>query len=54
MSKIQEEMTAEQRKNEVDVQKDQLAAIFGLMQSQEDKFGVDSLDDINTQMKLYM
>ena len=53
-SKIEEEMTTEQKEHERDVQREQLEAIFKLMQKQEDKFGVDSMDDIQSQMKLYV
>lgn len=54
IDKIEEKMTAEQKEQERQIQSDQLAAIFNLMQSQQEKFGVDSMEEIQSQMKLYM
>ena len=38
---------------EREIQSEQLAAIFDLMERQKEKFGVDTMDDIQEQMKLY-
>ncbi|XP_019642060.1 PREDICTED: trans-Golgi network integral membrane protein 2-like [Branchiostoma belcheri] len=46
-------MTDEDRETERRIQREQLAAIFKLMQDNEDKFGVQSYDDVEEQMKLY-
>ncbi|CAH1274223.1 Hypp5277 [Branchiostoma lanceolatum] len=46
-------MTEEDRETERRIQQEQLAAIFKLMQDNEDKFGVQSYDDVEEQMKLY-
>ncbi|XP_078611719.1 uncharacterized protein LOC144882070 [Branchiostoma floridae x Branchiostoma japonicum] len=46
-------MTDEDRAAERRIQQEQLAAIFKLMQDNEDKFGVQSYDDVEEQMKLY-
>ena len=40
--------------NEKEIQREQLANIFKLMNVQKDKFGVESMDDMDSQMKLYM
>ncbi|XP_052071375.1 matrix-remodeling-associated protein 7-like [Mytilus californianus] len=51
--KIGETMTAEQIAEEKEMQRKQLEEIFRLMQEQNDKFGVNSVEDIQNQMKLY-
>lgn len=51
--KIEEKMTAEQIQEEKDMQRKQLEAIFNMMKDQNEKFGVDSMDDVKQQMKLY-
>ena len=53
MKKIEEEMTQDQKENERAIQREQLEAIFKLMAEQEDKFGINSMDDMQDQMKLY-
>ncbi|XP_068251188.1 matrix-remodeling-associated protein 7-like isoform X2 [Palaemon carinicauda] len=50
---MENQMTAEQREAEREAQSQQLAAIFKMMQEQEEKFGKTSIDDIKDQMKLY-
>ncbi|XP_063444442.1 matrix-remodeling-associated protein 7-like isoform X2 [Mytilus trossulus] len=51
--KIGETMTADQIAEEKEMQRKQLEEIFRLMQEQNDKFGVNSVEDIQNQMKLY-
>ena len=51
--KVRENLTQEELVNEETIQKEQLVEIFKLVQSQEDKFGPSSMDDIHEQMKLY-
>ncbi|OWF47980.1 uncharacterized protein LOC110453664 [Mizuhopecten yessoensis] len=51
--KIVEELTPEQVQNEREIQHQQLQNIFRLMQTQSDKFGVNSIDEVQQQMKLY-
>ncbi|XP_064083926.1 matrix-remodeling-associated protein 7-like isoform X2 [Macrobrachium nipponense] len=50
---MENQLTAEQREAEREAQSQQLAAIFKMMQEQEEKFGKTSIDDIKDQMKLY-
>ncbi|KAG7157706.1 matrix-remodeling-associated protein 7-like isoform X2 [Homarus americanus] len=50
---VESQMTDEQRQAEREAQTEQLAAIFKMMQDQEDKFGQTTIDDIKDQMKLY-
>nr|XP_045594719.1 matrix-remodeling-associated protein 7-like isoform X1 [Procambarus clarkii] len=50
---VEKQMTEEQRQAERDAQSEQLAAIFKMMQDQEDKFGQTTIDEIKDQMKLY-
>ncbi|XP_064643380.1 uncharacterized protein LOC135497551 [Lineus longissimus] len=52
--KIQEAMTQDQIDEERDAQRKQLEAIFSMMAEENDKFGIQSLDDIQTQMGLYV
>lgn len=35
------------------VREEQLAAIFKLMEENQDRFGVDSVEDVKSQYKLY-
>ena len=51
--RIENEMTAEEKKHERDVRNEQLSAIFAMMQAQGDKFGVQDKDELVEQMKLY-
>lgn len=53
MKKIEEDMTEEQKANEREIQRQQMEAIFKLMEDQEEKFGVGTMDDMQEQMKLY-
>ncbi|KAI8794702.1 matrix-remodeling-associated protein 7 [Biomphalaria glabrata] len=50
---IAKRLTEEQLKEEREVQRKQLAEIFRLMQEQQDRFGIGSMDDMQEQMKLY-
>lgn len=50
---VEKQMSEEQRQAEREVQSQQLAAIFKMMQDQEDKFGQTTIDEIKDQMKLY-
>lgn len=51
--KIVEELTPDQVQEEREIQQQQLQNIFKLMQAQSEKFGVNSLDEVQQQMKLY-
>ena len=51
--KMEEEMTAEAREQERQAQRDQLEAIFKMLKDQEDKYGINSMKDMEEQMKLY-
>jgi len=53
MKKIEEEMSEDQKQNEREIQRQQLEAIFKLMAEQEEKFGINNMDDMQEQMKLY-
>lgn len=50
---IASQLTDEQLNQERELQRQQLAEIFTLMQEQQDKFGMSSMDDMQDQMKLY-
>lgn len=50
---IETDMSEDQRRAEREAQSQQLAAIFKLMQEQEEKFGETTMDEIKDQMKLY-
>lgn len=52
--RIGETMTPEQIAEEKELQRKQLEEIFRLMQEQNEKFGVSSVEDIQNQMKLYV
>jgi len=47
------DMTEEEIEEEKRIQKQQLREIFQLMQSSENQYGIDSIDDMEEQMKLY-
>ncbi|PIK59664.1 putative matrix-remodeling-associated protein 7-like [Apostichopus japonicus] len=47
------EMTDSQLDEERRVREEQLAAIFKLMEENQDRFGVDSVEDVKSQYKLY-
>jgi DNA topoisomerase VI subunit B len=51
--KFNKELTDDQIEEEREVQRKQLQSIFELMQSESEKFGINSLDDVQSQMKLY-
>ena len=52
---VQEDMTDDDRERERQVQREQLEAIFKLMQKQqEENYGIGSLDDVQNQAKLYL
>ena len=47
-------MTPEEREKERNIQRQQLEAIYKLLQQQEDKFGMNDMDEMSEQMKYYM
>ena len=51
---LSQNMSKAQMEEEREVQSKQLQEIFKLMQTQNDQFGVDSVDDVSEQMKLYV
>lgn len=51
---IEKNLTREQIKEEQDVQRKQLEEIFKLMEKDQDRFGVGSIEDMRNQMSLYM
>ena len=51
--KIFENLSPDQIEEEKKRQQDQLAEIFRLMQDQQEKFGISSMDEIQDQMRLY-
>ncbi|GFR91889.1 matrix-remodeling-associated protein 7-like [Elysia marginata] len=50
---IAETLTEDQLREEKEIQRQQLADIFRLMQEQQDRFGIGTMDDMQEQMKLY-
>ena len=54
LKKIEEEMSAEQKAREREIQHEQLEAIFKMMAEHKEKFGVSDMDDMQSQVKLYM
>ena len=50
---IEEKLSEQQLQDERELQRQQLADIFKVMESQQEKFGFESVDDIKDQMKLY-
>ncbi|RUS82565.1 hypothetical protein EGW08_009695 [Elysia chlorotica] len=50
---IAKTLTEDQLKEEREIQREQLATIFRLMQEQQDRFGIGTMDDMQEQMKLY-
>ncbi|CAG5126505.1 unnamed protein product [Candidula unifasciata] len=50
---IEKSLTEQQLMEEKEIQRKQLAEIFRLMQEQEERFGIGSMDDMKEQMKLY-
>ncbi|XP_059622767.1 matrix-remodeling-associated protein 7 [Phlebotomus argentipes] len=55
LRKMEQKLSLEQREKENEVQKQQLAAIFELLQKQQQELNAESLteDDFNAQLKLY-
>ena len=51
--KVYPELSPEQMEEERRVQREQLQAIFQLMEKNGEKFGIDNMDDMQQQMKLY-
>ncbi|KAG8295400.1 hypothetical protein J6590_081280 [Homalodisca vitripennis] len=51
--KVAASLTEEQLLEEREVEKQQLEAIFQLLQSQQDKFQVASIEELENQLKLY-
>ena len=54
LKEIQSHMSEEQVEEERQTQKKQLEEIFKLMAEQKEHFGINSVDDVQDQMKLYM
>lgn len=54
LKEIESHMTDEQVEEERRTQKKQLEEIFKLMAEQKEHFGINSVDDVQDQMKLYM
>ena len=50
---IAETLTEDQLREEREIQRQQLADIFRLMQEQQDRFGIGTMDDMQEQMRLY-
>ena len=50
---VKQNMSADEMKAERELQRRQLEEIFKLMQQNNDKFGVSSMEDVKQQMKLY-
>lgn len=50
---IESELTDDQLNQEREIQRQQLAEIFSLMQEQQERFGINTMDDMQEQMKLY-
>lgn len=51
--KFNKELTEEQIEEEREVQRKQLQSIFEMMKTDSERFGISSLDDVQSQMKLY-
>lgn len=54
LQQIEAVMTREQREQERAIQRQQMEAIFRLMEEQKEKFGITSLDDVHQQMNMYI
>jgi len=50
---IEGSMTEEERQQEAEMRRQQLENIFKLMQEQEEKFGMSSVNDVQEQLKMY-
>ncbi|XP_039283676.1 matrix-remodeling-associated protein 7-like isoform X2 [Nilaparvata lugens] len=53
VQQISSGLTEDQLKEEREAEAQQLAEIFQLLQNQEDKFNVSSMEELEDQMKLY-
>lgn len=51
---IEKSLTKEQIKEEQEVQRKQLEEIFKVMEKDQHRFGVGSIEDMRSQMSLYM
>ncbi|CAM1303638.1 Uncharacterised protein g3559 [Pycnogonum litorale] len=51
--KIWQNMTEEDKRKEIDVQKQQLDDIFNLIQDHGEKFGISTISEMEEQMRLY-
>ena len=51
--KFNKDLTEAQIEEEREVQMKQLQSIFEMMQTDRERFGINSLDDVQSQMKLY-
>lgn len=54
VQKIEESMDEKDKEHEREVQRQQLEAIFNLMAEEKEKFGLDSMDDVQNQMQMYV
>ncbi|XP_037074279.1 matrix-remodeling-associated protein 7-like isoform X2 [Pollicipes pollicipes] len=52
--RLEQDMTDEQKRQERQSESEQMAAILDLMQKNSDKFGNPSLEDMQSQMRLYL
>lgn len=48
------QLTEEEMKEEENARRSQLAEIFALMEEQKDKFGINSVTEMQKQMRLYV
>ncbi|CAH3153027.1 unnamed protein product, partial [Porites evermanni] len=53
IKEIESQMTTEELAEEKETQKKQLEEIFKLLETDKDKYGVTTMDDLQAQMKLY-
>lgn len=53
IKEIENQMTTEELAQERETQRKQLEEIFKLLETDKDKFGVTTMDDLQAQMKLY-
>ncbi|XP_031555889.1 uncharacterized protein LOC116292674 [Actinia tenebrosa] len=54
IKEMEDMLTRQERELEREAQRKQLEEIFKLMASEKEKFGVDSMDQVEDQMKLYV
>ncbi|XP_046404601.1 uncharacterized protein LOC124169849 isoform X2 [Ischnura elegans] len=50
---LTEQLSEEQRQHEKEIEKKQLSQIFQLLQEQEEKFQINSQEELHEQLKLY-